>query len=729
MKKINFLSVEAINFKNYKDKIDFKFENGKLNLITGPNGIGKTTIFDILPFTLYGITPSGLRSDDVVNNEIKKNCKTCCDFTIGEDYYKVERYVKDSKYGDTVLIFKNKDTKPYKKGQREIIPEIESLIVPQKLFMNTMLFGQKVKDFFTDLTDSDQKDIFRKVLQLDDYLLFYDESTNRLKRIADDILKNNESLSLSNKMMNEFADQINQIRDEIKKYNLNKNQKINDTNKLIEEDLKKISLLKENLTKIPENIDELIINAKSLKLGKESEYNNKAEKIQNEINSIKEKANAKKAEFLLKAAEVKNQLSSNKENEFKKIHDKEKEYIELTSKLNNKERESEKVFLIVDETTRSINDLTKSIEQIKNHLYAKKPICFTCKQPIEINQVKDLEIGLNEKIENLNKLNINLVNNEKLLNTIRNEKNDLSLKCKELSNEINSMKNLIEDTYKNLIKDIDNKLKESNEKVDAILNESIQKSNEKSKLENDLILKDINKLNGEIENYYKVKKLKEDILSSLNDIDKRISTYESILKNIENENYDDSLLENISNKFFACKTHIGVLEANGKSLNKEKEITEFWKVAFSSSGIPSILIDEAIPEMNRQIKYYLDEMGGRYVVSFDTQSETKSGAIKDKISVNLLDTITKSNKRKAFSGGQIRVIDIAVLLTLSDIQNMVQNMSSNLILLDEVFDSLDEENVSYVSALLRKICRDKSINIISHTIVDQVEADQIFRLG
>ena len=161
-------------------------------------------------------------------------------------------------------------------------------------------------------------------------------------------------------------------------------------------------------------------------------------------------------------------------------------------------------------------------------------------------------------------------------------------------------------------------------------------------------------------------------------------------------------------------------------LESQIEVYTFWKGAYSPSGIPSMLIDEAIPFMNKQVVDYLDKMtNGRYIVSFDTLASTKAGEFRDKISVHVLDTHTGANSRVQLSGGQTRIIDIATILTLGDLQSNMQSVKFNILLFDEIFDALDDENIGYVSKVLSKMKFGKSIYVISHTHVDQLEADEV----
>lgn len=728
MKEINFINVGAKNFKNYKELITYDFINGTINLITGPNGIGKTTIFDILPFTLYGITPSGLRSEDVVNNEVDKDCETYATFKIGEDLYKVERYVKHSKYGDTVLISKNGE-KPYKKGQREIVPEVESLICPQKLFMNTVLFGQKVKNFFTDLTDSEQKEIFRKVLQLDDYLLYYDETSKRLKKLNEADISLNNDMNISKNMIGEISSQIKFLISEKEKFNENKETLILELEKDINYLNNQISEKNEFLKTIPLNINEkisefqIIIASKNNEL-KDIDINNKKEK-----DIIIEKVSLKKSEIQNSASETKNEALILKESKLKESIEDRTNCENLKLKLQNSKSNTEKIKQEILSQNSILSKIQKEIIEIEKDLSKDIPICVTCKQKIgeeQINIFKNIKLQKNQEIleinEKLNQLNVELNEENKIMEQFHEQYVNLSKNIIEHEEKINN-------DYKNVIDDLNNKLKAAAEKIGQFLTDSNLKIDEKYRTLKEDILKNIEKYSNELQILNEKLNLKNTIDNEINNLKSDLKVKNSNLENSKNSKYDSILLEAQTSKFHTLKLEYEKLKQKLSSINIEKEATEFWKNGFSSSGIPSILIDEAVPEMNKRIKKYLEDMGGRYIVSFDTLSETKSGEIRDKISVNVLDTITKSNKRKAFSGGQVRIVDIAVLLTLSDIQNMVQNMKTNVILLDEIFDSLDEENISYVSSILRKICKDKSINIISHTVIDQIEADQIFKLG
>ncbi len=61
---MRLLNARVKNFGSYKD-LDFDFQNQGLCLIAGPTGAGKTTLMDIVPWALFGITAKGGSVDEV----------------------------------------------------------------------------------------------------------------------------------------------------------------------------------------------------------------------------------------------------------------------------------------------------------------------------------------------------------------------------------------------------------------------------------------------------------------------------------------------------------------------------------------------------------------------------------------------------------------------------------------------------------------------------------------
>ena len=243
-------------------------------------------------------------------------------------------------------------------------------------------------------------------------------------------------------------------------------------------------------------------------------------------------------------------------------------------------------------------------------------------------------------------------------------------------------------------------------------------------------------LNKKLEQLQGIKDTLEDSVSKIKEIDAVITNLETNsrgleaqLKAAEEAEYDKGQLAAYQMRKKDLEKAIKEMKKGVADLKKEEVVSEFWKKAWSPTGIPSMLIDESIPFMNEKVSEYLDKLtNGRYLVSFDTLAATKAGEFRDKISVNVLDTHTRANSRIQLSGGQTRIVDIATILTLGDLQSNIQDVNINILLFDEIFDSLDEENIGFVSNILSQLKVGKSIYLISHTQVDQLEADEVLEL-
>lgn len=729
MRDIIFQEVGMENFGPYIEPMIHTFTNDTLTMIVGPNGIGKTMSIEALPYTLYGVTSKGVRGEDLINNSVGKNCKTWVKFLINENKYLVTRYQKYSKFGTTVIL--NVNGVDTKSGHREVVPEIERLVCSQKTFMNTLFFGQKTKDFFTDLVDSDKKEIFRKILGLEQYTEFYKETDKRLKELNNEISELQTNKKVKIEILNDIIKQIEYLTQLEKKFY--EDQKI----KLVEID-KSLSENERLLNSWNETLEELKTKDYDIDSIKDSllKINNKLEGFSANhnliLNDLKVQAEQKKYELKETAREADDKIVTKTLKQTQEIDEQiqnlKQTLIEIVQDGQDKRHEISQKVLALEMENNSHN--SRIIEIKENVLEKDISSCPTCEQDVDeqtrdklLDQVSNHEKEIKIKTEKI-----------KMLDTTRKSIiHEVSDKSDEIHKEIESLqikRKSIEDNAVTERRDISQRLNITFSKVDELTSQRENELGEKSKIEN----KELIKLKQETEILLQESQKHEKELSNtkntINNINNEISVLKTQRKHIEEETFNGDQLLKYKQREMDVKYQLETIDSELNKHSKKLEILQFWKTGFSSSGIPSMLIDESIPFMNKTIYEYLDLLtNGRYIVSFDTLDETKGGKFRDKISVRVLDTHTKANSRNQLSGGQTRIIDIATILTLGDLQSNIHDTKINILLFDEIFDSLDEENIGYVAKVLNKLKVGKSILIISHQHQDQVEADQTLALA
>jgi DNA repair exonuclease SbcCD ATPase subunit len=217
--------------------------------------------------------------------------------------------------------------------------------------------------------------------------------------------------------------------------------------------------------------------------------------------------------------------------------------------------------------------------------------------------------------------------------------------------------------------------------------------------------------------YSEIDKLVEQKLEldqQIMDANNETITQQRILQRLQLELSDtENKVGNITDE----KTKLKTLAKD--ALGKTKDRTElseqghYYDVAKSmlqDTGIKTKIIKAYLPIINKLVNKYLQAMD--FFVQFDldeTFKETIKSRHRDKFSY------------ASFSEGEKQRIDLALVFTWRTIAKMKNSASTNILLLDEVFDSsLDVNGTEFVMELLNTIGEDTNVFVISH------KGDQLF---
>lgn len=158
-----------------------------------------------------------------------------------------------------------------------------------------------------------------------------------------------------------------------------------------------------------------------------------------------------------------------------------------------------------------------------------------------------------------------------------------------------------------------------------------------------------------------------------------------------------------------AKQAMGKIE-HRKNLLSERNMQEIASLLLKDNGIKTSIIREYLPIMNKLINKYLQAMDA--YIHFDLD-ENFNEVVKSRFR----DEFTYAS----FSEGEKMRIDLAILFTWRQIAKMKNSVNTNLLLLDEIFDSsLDTAGTDYFLSLMETFGENSNIFVISH------KGDQLF---
>ena len=149
------------------------------------------------------------------------------------------------------------------------------------------------------------------------------------------------------------------------------------------------------------------------------------------------------------------------------------------------------------------------------------------------------------------------------------------------------------------------------------------------------------------------------------------------------------------------------LKTTYDELVSKKDTINYYDFSYSllkDGGVKSKIIKKYLPLINQQVNRYLQMMDFYINFTLDEEfSETVQSPIHENFSYS------------SFSEGEKMRIDLALLFTWREVARMKNSVNTNLLIMDEVFDSsLDGFGTEEFMKIIRFVIKDANIFIISH---------------
>jgi len=137
--------------------------------------------------------------------------------------------------------------------------------------------------------------------------------------------------------------------------------------------------------------------------------------------------------------------------------------------------------------------------------------------------------------------------------------------------------------------------------------------------------------------------------------------------------------------------------------------------AFGKNGIPQLLIDSALPQIQDIHNNLLAQLDNKFTIRFSTQQETQDGKIREALDIIAGDSLGERDVGN-FSGGEQKLLKSIIRIAIAVFQAQRSGGKYEILIIDEVFDALDRDNALRVLQILSSLQDQfKQIIVVSHT--------------
>lgn len=138
-------------------------------------------------------------------------------------------------------------------------------------------------------------------------------------------------------------------------------------------------------------------------------------------------------------------------------------------------------------------------------------------------------------------------------------------------------------------------------------------------------------------------------------------------------------------------------------LQRDERLYEILKDAFSRNGIPAMIVEQSLPELEADANRLLHQLtDGRYSIAIESQRQTRSGGMSETLDIKISDEIGTRNY-EMYSGGEAFRTDLSLRIALSQLLCRRAGRRLQLLVIDEGFGTQDSEGLNNIVDAISEI--------------------------
>ena len=780
-------SLKLENFRQHEDSF-IEFTDG-ITIINGTNGAGKSTILEAITWSIYGTDAARGNKDSIKFNKAKARAKVRVEliFCLDDEVFRIERFL------DKAELYLGDNQSPIVTTQQEVTKYLtDKLGMTKDEFFNTYFTGQKELNFLGNQKPLERRKFISKVLNYEKIREIQEQIRTDKNGINNEItglkqgIADLDSLKEEKKIARAELEEINNyLRARQKEFN-----KCTDEIAEIEPEWEKIKEIKEKFDKNTREIEFLteksaFMEKNIVSLKKKFENLEEKSKILAEISKFE--TEYKETDFKIKELEKLQEKEALRQTYLSKIEGLDKEINEKTLQQEEVIKSGKEKRLIVDKIPfikEEISDLIEKIKEIETKITACKKenevlisqkqkevektqkqlslikdkgeegICPTCERTLK-GEFEKVTGNFKDQIKTL----------EKEIQILKTEYEKLNVNSAELT-EFKKKKEQKEKEYAELM-NFQGQYEEEKRRFLIIKNEIETKTHEKIKIKEELVkipegfdnktlnnlrekilplrnnYEQILTLNAELADFDKIKNELQDSIGVKQEIETKKKQADKELKEF---NYsEDSFLkiekafQLTKESFYNLKNELGKIEE--QEINKKNKLEWIKKQEDSNKeklnyikekqGRLDLLIElerfygQFWEKLNNQARPEISELASKFLVDL-TDGRYSELELNEKYEICLHDD---GEIKPVISGGEEDLVNLCVRVAISQIIAQRSGKTLSLLILDEIFGSLDENRRSNVVNLLRNLTNNfEQVILITHIEDIKNEIDNIITI-